>query len=1328
MRRHAIAALENRYREATEIPSLKIRHNAVLGYHIEVASRHADKLMAEGSGFTHRQTLAGVVRFNSPELHEEAVRVVEAGSHALDLEAAHLEDLIAVAIAASPQILATADALARIDVAAANAQRAARTAGRGRRSPKSPASRSRPAGIRSSRARLRGAGERFVANDLQLGRDDRLWLITGPNMGGKSTFLRQAALIAVLAQSGSFVPAERAKIGLVDRLFSRVGASDNLARGRSTFMVEMVETAAILAQATRRASSSSTRSGAAHRPTTGWRSPGQWSRRCTMRPSAGPLFATHYHELTRLAGRLDALSLHHVRAREWKGDLVLLHEVADGAADRSYGIAVAKLAGLPPSVVARAKAVLAKLEAGRDATGGIAAGLDDLPLFAASAEPEQAAWDPLAEAVSGIDPDALTPRDALGGTVSAQADLGRAGPEMNAPFDPVEDRRAIIDPRELHDRLSGANTAKASKILAKALKRGQDEIAKRLRAQPDRGRAAARSTAYLKAQLVRLVYEYVIDDQPPELAIVGLGGTGRGEMAPYSDLDLMFLTRAKPSREIGKVVEDILYLLWDLQLKVGHSLRSTDELMKLARDDMTVRTAFLEARLLWGDEDIFEGARAGFRTKIVSASAADFVAAKLTERDERHIRMGDSRYVVEPNVKDGKGGLRDLHTLYWIGKYVSEVTRPSELVSAGLLTQEEFASFERAERFFWAVRCHLHLEAGRAEERLGFEYQKAIAKRMRYADRPGKSAVERFMHFYFLNAKAVGDLTGVFLAQLDEKMARRGRRFTLPTIRRRPTGLGGFVLDRGRLSIPSNDFFRKDPVRLIEMFALASCEKLEIHPNAMRAASRDAKLIKAKVRKDRRANALFLEVLTTVHRPDAVLRWMNEAGVFGRFIPDFGRVVAQMQFDMYHHYTVDEHAIRAIGLLAAIERGELADDHPLSTALFKQIASRRVLYVAVLLHDIAKGRGGDHSVLGEKVAFDLCPRLGLDEAETETVAWLVRYHLLLSSTAFKRDLADAKTIDDFVRQVQSPERLRLLLILTVVDIRAVGPGVWNDWKRQLLRTLFDAAEEKLRLGHKQRGRSEIIAQRQEELTEGLGWKSKIARAHARRLPDSYWLAEPPEVQLSNARQVAAAEARIGAARPSIVAEDEPERGATRISVFTPDREGLFFRICAGLASAGASIIDARVHTTRDGMALDNLLVQDAQERPYKDKKLRNRLVRAVEAALKGEEPPEIPAGHRGSGRVAAFNVAPSVAIAERASSRTTVVEVNALDRPGLLARLARAIHRCGHQVHSAHIATYGERAVDVFYLSNSRGRKLSQGQIDELRSELLAAAREANEA
>ncbi len=889
-------------------------------------------------------------------------------------------------------------------------------------------------------------------------------------------------------------------------------------------------------------------------------------------------------------------------------------------------------------------------------------------------------------------------------------------------------RRAIIDRRALADTLAqhpdGASFVPfATALLTDALAAGRAEIATRINALPQDGLAHAAATAFLTDQILRLSFDVAFRQFPnpnptqaQRLCLVALGGYGRGEMAPYSDVDLMVLTPTPRASWCEQVIEAMLYLLWDLKLKVGQAIRTIPELLVLTRDDMTARTAMLEARFLAGESALFDEAEGRFRREVVAGTADAFVTAKLAERDERHRKLGDSRYVVEPNIKNGKGGLRDLQTLMWIAKYVHDVEDPAELVKAGLLTPAEYRLFDRANRFFWSVRCQLHLAAGRAEERLSFDRQRELAAAFHYADRPGKSAVERFMQFTFLQARAVGDLTGLFLAQLDEQIAAKGRRFGLPALFRRPRRLAGFLLDRGRITLPRDTFFAEDPVRLIALFALAAREGLEIHPAALRAASRDARLVVA-VRDDPAANALFLEVLTDLKQPDLVLRWMNEAGVFGRFVPDFARVVAQMQFDMYHHYTVDEHTIRAIGLLAAIERGELVTDHPLSTALFRQLGSRRALYVAVLLHDIAKGRGGDHSLLGADIALSLGPRFGLDRGETETVAWLVRHHLLLSATAFKRDLADPKTIDDFIAIVQSPERLRLLLILTVVDIRAVGPGVWTEWKRRLIRTLFDAAEERLRLGHMQRGRPELVASRQASLAAALGWPASAAKAYARRLPDSYWIAEPGDWMLANARQIAEAEARIGAPAPTVTVAGESE-GATRVSVFAPDRPGLFFRICAGLAAAGATIVDARIHTTRDGMALDNLLVQDGQGRPYADRRLRTRLSRAVEKALSGDVPEPTAA----TLTPAAFTIAPSVSVAPGASRRTTVVEVMAADRPGLLASLARAIYERALVIHSAHIATYGERAVDVFYVTGSDNHKLGPGEIAALREALLAAA------
>ncbi len=904
---------------------------------------------------------------------------------------------------------------------------------------------------------------------------------------------------------------------------------------------------------------------------------------------------------------------------------------------------------------------------------------------------------------------------------------------MATRFSAIPGRREIIDRRLLAERIEGANRAEVTAILKTALEEGRAEIARRLTEKPYAGTETAAAYAFLHDQVLRLAYDHVVTHEYPlanpttaeRLLLLAVGGYGRGEMAPFSDVDLGFVIPGKQTGWTESVIESMLYLLWDLGLKVGQSARSLDEVVRMSITDHTACTATLEARYLWGDEALYSEVQSLFWKK-AATNPRGFVKEKLDERDARHKRMGDSRYLVEPNVKEGKGGLRDLHTLFWIGKYVHRVGSVAELVDVGLLTAAELRRFQRAERFLWAVRCHLHLVAGRAEERLTFDYQRTIAERMNYADRPGKSSVERFMRHYFLHARTVGDLTGLFLAHLDEMFAARGRRFALPTLKRRPRRLEGFMLDRGRLAVPDEGFFAEDPVRLIQMFALADRHGLEIHPAAMRAAAANAKLIDAGVRADRRANALFLDVLTSPRDPETVLRWMNEAEVFGRFVPDFGRVVARMQFDMYHHYTVDEHTIRAIGLLSRIEKGELKVDHPLSTRLIEHIASRRVLYVAVLLHDIAKGRGGDHSVLGEQVAHELCPRFGLTAAETETVAWLVRWHLLMSATAQKRDLADPKTIQDFVERVTSLERLRLLLILTVVDIRAVGPGTWNGWKAQLLRTLFDAAEEMLRLGHKQEGRAARVEESRRALAARLGWDDARLAAHAGRLADSYWLAEPIEVIVRNARFVTAAEA-AGTNAASFETTPQPERGATLVTVYTKDQPGLFYRVAGAISLAGGNIIDARIHTTADGMALDNILVQGPDRGPVTDRHQLERLERAVRDAVAGQEPslPRLAARALPLRRAEAFRIHPAVFTDNKASSRHTVIEVNARDRAALLCELTRAIYESKATIRSAHVATYGERAVDVFYVTDRDGAKIiAPARLKALEARLLKAAGE----
>jgi len=903
----------------------------------------------------------------------------------------------------------------------------------------------------------------------------------------------------------------------------------------------------------------------------------------------------------------------------------------------------------------------------------------------------------------------------------------------------VPGQRAIIDRRALAEEVAALFAAQGAaargeivKALRRALDDGRAELARRLAEAPSAGHEVTGGYSFLTDQLLRVIHDHVTGDLYPvpnrtaaeRLAILAVGGYGRAEMAPHSDVDIAFITPMKRSPWCEQVIEAMLYLLWDLGLKVGHSSRTVADTMRQAREDLTIRTALLEGRLVWGDQALYEDLRTRFWSEVAKGSERQFLTQKLAERDARHKRMGDSRYVVEPNVKDGKGGLRDLQTLYWIGKYVHRVQNAAELVDVGLLTAPEYRSFRRAEGFLLAVRCHMHIITDRAEDRLTFDLQRQVAERMHFADRPGKSAVERFMQYYFLQVKRVGSLTGVFLAHLDEEFAKkRTRSGFFAGWTQRPRAFKGYVVEGGRLRAPGDDWFRADPVRLIEVFQLAEAEGLEVHPETMRQADRDAKLIDAKVRRDKRANALFLELLAGRKDPETALRWMNEAGVFGRFVPDFGRVNAQMQFDMYHHYTVDEHTIRAIGLLSQIERGLLAADHPRATREFPRLGSRRALYVAVLLHDIAKGRGGDHSVLGAEVAHRLCPRFGLDEKETDLVAWLVLQHLLMSRTAQKRDLTDPKTIEDFVGEVQSLERLRNLAILTAVDIRAVGPGTWNSWKGQLLGELYDAAEERLRLGHKGHGRAQRVAAKKDAVARLLEDKAHLVDDAGALLGDAYWIAEPEDIIASNLVQYDAA---LAAGEPlSILCEPDEVRGATRVNVIAADHPGLFYRMAGGIHLAGANIIDARIHTAKSGYAFDNFLVQDQHGQPFREEGQIARIHKGIRDALlaKVELVPKLAARPLAHSRARAFDVAPRVGFDNDASNHFTVIEVTARDRPALLNRLAHALYKANLIVHSAHITAYGEAAADTFYVTDLTGTKVKAAdRLAEIEASLLEAA------
>ncbi|HET9935554.1 MAG TPA: [protein-PII] uridylyltransferase [Methyloceanibacter sp.] len=860
--------------------------------------------------------------------------------------------------------------------------------------------------------------------------------------------------------------------------------------------------------------------------------------------------------------------------------------------------------------------------------------------------------------------------------------------------------------------------------------------AKRRLEEDGDGRRCAEDLSGFQDALIALAYDFTTThiypaDNPTtaeRMAVVAQGGYGRSLLAPGSDIDLLFLLPYKQTAWGESVAEYMLYLLWDLGFKVGHATRNIDQCIRRGRSDMTIRTALLDARLILGDRTLFDDFRRRFREDVLEGNPRPFIEAKLAEQNTRHARSGASRYLVEPNIKDGKGGLRDLHTLHWLAKHLYPDKAEEEFVEAGVFTAHEYRSFRRCESFLWTVRCELHFLTGRPEERLSFELQQAMAERLGYRGHAGLSAVERFMRHYFLVAKEVGQLTGIVCSALELKQLK-----SLPTLdtllapfswRRRAKlrRTSDFRIENGRISAVDKDAFVKDKVNFIRLFSFADEHQASFSPEVLRQIRTNVRLIDDNLRENPTANRLFLKLLTDARDPEGVLRKMNEAGVLGRFIPDFGRVVSMMTFNMYHHFTVDEHLIRTIGLLSGIERGRFAAEHPLSSEIIRTIDNRRALYVATLVHDIAKGRDEDHSVVGARIARELGPRLGLNPSETETAAWLVEHHLAMSQFAQSRDLNDPKTLRDFAALVQSRERLKLLLVLTVADIRAVGPGVWTGWKGQLLRTLYFETEPLLGGGHTTLTRSERVARAQEALRARLSdWsQSELDRFINRHAP-SYWLRMDLDTVATHAKLARDAEAHEKPIATHIATD--AFRGVTEITLLAPNHPRLLAMVAGACTGAGANIVDAQISTTRDGMALDTISVErefDAEDEERRAEKI----AATIERLLTGEVRLSdlVAMRRKPKPRLSAFTVEPQVIIDNTLSDALTVIEVNGLDRPGLLYDVTREISDLNLDIASAHIATFGEKAVDVFYVTDLIGKKItSKTRESAIRERLLKA-------
>ncbi|MGA0616841.1 [protein-PII] uridylyltransferase [Paracoccus sp. KR1-242] len=866
-------------------------------------------------------------------------------------------------------------------------------------------------------------------------------------------------------------------------------------------------------------------------------------------------------------------------------------------------------------------------------------------------------------------------------------------------------------------------------ILTRARAEALADIVTGFQSHPRAARETVRAIASLTDATVRAIHLVAVTVLHPQtnptdaerLAVLAIGGYGRAEMAPQSDVDLLFLTPWKVSGWAESVVESMLYMLWDLKLKVGQSTRTIDDCLRLGAGDITIRTSLLEHRLICGFADTAETLRDRLWGELFDNSVPEFIEAKLVERAERHRRQGGQRYVLEPNVKEGKGGLRDLQTLYWIAKYIHRVDRAVELVDLGFFTKEEHLTFWQAEDFLWAVRCHLHLIAGRPSDQLTFDMQVEVARAMGYRDQGGRRAVEIFMQEYFTQATRVGELTRVFLVALEARHL-----YKAPILNgffsRRKRVRAGFKVDRGRLNYADEAQFLSDPLNILWLFEEALRTGILLHPDAMRSVAANLDLIDDRVRQDPVAVRIFLDLLLKHGNPERSLRRMNELGVLAAFIPEFAPVVAMMQFNVYHHYTVDEHLIQCVAALSAIERGEEIADLPTVSRIMKGKLNRRVIYLAVLLHDIGKGRAEDHSILGARLARRVCTRFGLDPDEIETIEWLIRNHLLMSDVAQKRDISDPRTLRDFAKVVKTVKRLDLLTVLTVCDIRGVGPGTWNNWKAVLLRRLHSETEHALKNGLEELNRDRRTGEAKRSLRHLLtakGWEPKAIKGELGRHYESYWPSLPTETQFVFAdllRELTDDEIRIDL-HPDV------DRDATRAAFVLADHPGIFSRLAGAIALVGANIVDARTYTTKDGFATAVFWMQDGDGHPYADERL-PRLRKMIERTLRGEiVPREALAGRdKPRKRDSAFRFPTHVTFDNEASDVYTVIEVDTRDRPGLLYDLTRTLAENHIQISSAVIATFGAQVVDTFYVKDMFGLKLHQQHRREALSKKLQQA------
>ena len=827
------------------------------------------------------------------------------------------------------------------------------------------------------------------------------------------------------------------------------------------------------------------------------------------------------------------------------------------------------------------------------------------------------------------------------------------------------------------------------------------------------------------------IYHKIFNNTDYIFSIIAVGGYGRGELAPCSDLDLLFLLpnnlKINESKHAEEVIQFILYILWDLGYSVGHSTRTIDDCIEKSKLDLTISTALLEKRFIVGNEDVFSLLNDKFTLFIKNTKTLKFVEAKLVESELRHKRFGGSRYVVEPNVKDGKGGLRDLHTLIWISKFAYKVDSVSKLINMGALSKKEAASFAESQRFLLSVRCHLHYRAFREDDRLAMDAQLDLAKTMNFKNTITQKDVERFMKRYFLATKTVGSLTRIFCAAIETEFNKPLRLSFLSF--KKKEDVYPFDIELGRLFVKNKEVLSENPVNIIKLFNISHNKNIDIHPKTLRYLTSLQRLINHEVRHDFDANKMFLDILTSDKDSTRTLRLMNESNILGKFIPEFQKIVGLMQFDMYHSYTVDEHTIFTISNLYSLKNGEFKNFAPLASKVILEISSKKCLFVAMLLHDIAKGRKGDHSENGALIASVVCPRLGLSKEETKTVEWLILYHLLMSKTAFRYELGDARVIKSFVDKVKSVERLKLLLVLTVADIKGVGPEIWNDWKGSLITELYSKSFDMLQKDNV----NELIKTPKKSFENFLvenGLTNSDAKQYCSYYYDNYW-----EI-FKLSRIINHYEIFRNMYKDSkkfkVHLFDESKLKATELLVIAPDHHGLFSLISGLVSASGYDVVNAKIITRSDGYALDTFFIQNKNRQPIIEEHSKKKLLKVISQGLEGnfnvekalnKRWEEIPARFR------AIKAPTRVIIDNNMSDEYSILEIKCKNAPGVLYRITKVITSLGLQINTANVSTYGDRVVDIFYIKDAFGLKIDNNKsMDKVKMSILKTLEETDPA